>query len=228
LKNGTFQITTFEGDGIGHEIMPACLFVLEAVQRRIGGFKLEHEKLEGGVELYHDKGTDLTEEAFEAARRTDAILFGAMGLPEVRLPDGTEIAPHLRMPPDFVRCFDSSVGGLGGCPFAAGATVNICTEDLLFLPKESGYETGVDLIEAIDVAHKMEEFLGKQLAGQVMRRGPAPVPALCERRQDRCGPVCGVRHRLRPARIVQRDASLNGELVIQRWTAKIATLSSFY
>lgn len=71
-----------------------------------------------------------------------------------------------------IRRFDSSVGGLGGCPFAAGATGNICTEDLLFLLKESGYETGVDLIEAIGVAHKMEEFLGKQLVGQVMRAGP--------------------------------------------------------
>lgn len=81
--------------------MPACLSVLEALQRRVGGFKLEHEKLEGGAELYRDTGTDITDDAFEAARRADAILFGAMGLPEVRFPDGTEIAPHLRMRQDF-------------------------------------------------------------------------------------------------------------------------------
>jgi hydroxymethylglutaryl-CoA lyase len=71
-----------------------------------------------------------------------------------------------------IRHFDSCVGGLGGCPFAAGATGNICTEDLLFLLEESGYETGVDLGKAIDVAHRMEELLGKQLTGQVMRSGP--------------------------------------------------------
>ncbi len=71
-----------------------------------------------------------------------------------------------------IRRFDSSVGGLGGCPFAAGATGNICTEDLLFLLEESGYETGVDLEKAIGVALRMEQLLGKALTGQVMRAGP--------------------------------------------------------
>jgi hydroxymethylglutaryl-CoA lyase len=71
-----------------------------------------------------------------------------------------------------IRRFDSSVGGLGGCPFAAGATGNICTEDLLFLLEESGYATGVDLEKAIGVALRMEELLGKPLSGQVMRAGP--------------------------------------------------------
>jgi hydroxymethylglutaryl-CoA lyase len=68
--------------------------------------------------------------------------------------------------------YDSSVGGLGGCPFAAGATGNICTEDLLYLLTEAGYPTGVDLEKAIEVAHKAEKFLGKHLTGQVMRAGP--------------------------------------------------------
>lgn len=71
-----------------------------------------------------------------------------------------------------IRRFDSSVGGLGGCPFAAGATGNICTEDLVFLLQESGWETGIDLDKAIGVAHRMEQALGKPLAGQVMRAGP--------------------------------------------------------
>ncbi|SHI08193.1 hydroxymethylglutaryl-CoA lyase [Pollutimonas bauzanensis] len=71
-----------------------------------------------------------------------------------------------------VRRFDASVGGLGGCPFAAGATGNICTEDLVYLLQESGYETGIDLDKAIAVAHKMERLLEKPLAGQVMRAGP--------------------------------------------------------
>jgi len=71
-----------------------------------------------------------------------------------------------------IRRFDASVGGLGGCPFAAGATGNICTEDLLFLLRECGWETGVDLDRAIAVAHHMEAWLGRSLAGQVMRAGP--------------------------------------------------------
>lgn len=68
--------------------------------------------------------------------------------------------------------YDSAMGGLGGCPFAAGATGNICTEDLLYLLAESGYETGIDLEKAIGVALKAEAFLDKRLAGQVMRAGP--------------------------------------------------------
>jgi hydroxymethylglutaryl-CoA lyase len=68
--------------------------------------------------------------------------------------------------------YDSSVAGLGGCPFAAGATGNICTEDLIYLLHEAGYDTGIDLERAIDVAKKMEIFLGKTLVGQVMKAGP--------------------------------------------------------
>lgn len=71
-----------------------------------------------------------------------------------------------------IRRFDSSVAGLGGCPFAAGATGNICTEDLIYLLHESGYETGVDLHKAIAVAKKMEQTLGRELSGQVMKAGP--------------------------------------------------------
>lgn len=71
-----------------------------------------------------------------------------------------------------VRRFDSAAGGLGGCPFAAGATGNICTEDLVYLLHESGWETGIDLEKTIAIAHRMEGLLGKPLAGQVMRAGP--------------------------------------------------------
>ncbi len=71
-----------------------------------------------------------------------------------------------------IRRFDSSIGGLGGCPFAPGATGNICTEDLVYLLEECGYATGVDLERAIGVARKMESLLGRPLTGQVMRAGP--------------------------------------------------------
>ncbi|NMM78892.1 hydroxymethylglutaryl-CoA lyase [Acidovorax sp. SRB_24] len=70
-----------------------------------------------------------------------------------------------------VRRFDASVGGLGGCPFAAGATGNICTEDLVYLLDECGWESGVSLEGAMEVAHQMEALLGKPLPGQVMRAG---------------------------------------------------------
>jgi hydroxymethylglutaryl-CoA lyase len=68
--------------------------------------------------------------------------------------------------------FDSSVGGLGGCPFAAGATGNICTEDLVYLLDELGIASGIDLGRIIGVAHEVEKVVGRELPGQVMKAGP--------------------------------------------------------
>ncbi|MDR9395472.1 MAG: hydroxymethylglutaryl-CoA lyase [Roseovarius sp.] len=71
-----------------------------------------------------------------------------------------------------VTHYDASVGGLGGCPFAAGATGNICTEDLVYLLNESGYNTGIDLDALITAATLTQEVLGRVLPGQVMKSGP--------------------------------------------------------
>ena len=71
-----------------------------------------------------------------------------------------------------VREYESSIGGLGGCPFAPGATGNICTEDLVYLLEESGFDTGIDLQALIDVARRVESVIGRQLPGQVMKAGP--------------------------------------------------------
>ncbi len=68
--------------------------------------------------------------------------------------------------------YESSFGGLGGCPFAPGATGNICTEDLVFLLHEMGIETGIDLEKLCSVARKVEEVVGRTLPGQVMKAGP--------------------------------------------------------
>ena len=71
-----------------------------------------------------------------------------------------------------VTHYDASVGGLGGCPFAAGATGNISTEDLAYLLQESGYETGVDLDRLIDAARLAQDVIGRDLPGQVIKAGP--------------------------------------------------------
>ena len=71
---------------------------------------------------------------------------------------------------------DSSVGGIGGCPFAPRATGNIATEDLVYMLHGEGIETGIDLDELIGVAEWLEGVLGRQLEGQVYRAGSfAPV-----------------------------------------------------
>ena len=71
-----------------------------------------------------------------------------------------------------VASFESSFAGLGGCPFAPGATGNICTEDLVNLLNELGIETGIDLDRLCGVARRVEDVIGRPLPGQVMKAGP--------------------------------------------------------
>jgi 3-isopropylmalate dehydrogenase len=88
------RIAVLPGDGIGMEVMEACLHVLEALSRRLA-LRLDWNRLPGGARAYRDTGSAFTDEAMRECERADAILFGAMGLPDVRYPDGTEIAPQL-------------------------------------------------------------------------------------------------------------------------------------
>ena len=74
-----------------------------------------------------------------------------------------------------VDLFDSSVAGLGGCPFAghgdAKGAGNICTEDMVFLCHEMGIETGIDLEKLIEAARLAERIIGRPLGGHVMHAG---------------------------------------------------------
>jgi len=71
-----------------------------------------------------------------------------------------------------IREYESSFGGLGGCPFAPGATGNICTEDLVYLLHECGYETGIDLDALASVARRVQDVMHRDLPGQYMKAGP--------------------------------------------------------
>ena len=92
-----FRIAVLPGDGIGKEVMSACVEVLDTIQRRVGGFKLDLEYIHAGAEYFLEQGVDITEEAMGKVKQADAILLGAMGLQDVRFPNGTEIAPHLKI-----------------------------------------------------------------------------------------------------------------------------------
>ena len=70
-----------------------------------------------------------------------------------------------------VRSFDGSVSGLGGCPFAPGATGNICTEDMVNMLEDMGYDTRVDLAKLLAVARRIPAIVGHDTPGQVMKAG---------------------------------------------------------
>ena len=72
---------------------------------------------------------------------------------------------------------DASVGGIGGCPFAPRATGNIATEDLCFMLRNMGYDTGVDVEKLIEVSEWTETFFEAPLPGQIMKAGLFPEVA---------------------------------------------------
>jgi hydroxymethylglutaryl-CoA lyase len=79
-----------------------------------------------------------------------------------------------------VRRYEGCLGGLGGCPFAPGATGNICTEDLVHMLEAMGYRTGADLDKLLAASRRLAEIVGHDLPGQVVKAGKTndlhPVP----------------------------------------------------
>ena len=85
---------------------------------------------------------------------------------------GTGLANVLAALELGVDDFDASVGGLGGCPYAPGASGNIATEELVYMAEDMGVATGVDLEAMIGAAAEAERIIGRQLPSQVLRAGP--------------------------------------------------------
>ena len=79
-----------------------------------------------------------------------------------------------------VTNFDASIGGLGGCPFAPGASGNVCSEDLVHCLHAMDVQTGIDLDRLVGVSRRVQEILGRALPGQIVKAGPStrkyPIP----------------------------------------------------
>jgi hydroxymethylglutaryl-CoA lyase len=85
---------------------------------------------------------------------------------------GTALANILTALDYGVVEFDASVGGLGGCPYAPGATGNVATEEVVHMLHDMGIETGIDLAKLIDAARLAQEIVGRELSSGVLRAGP--------------------------------------------------------
>ncbi len=91
----TFLIAVLPGDGIGVEVTAEAVRVLRKVESMFASFGFRLEEHPAGARHYLEQGTDMPESTWDICRRADAIFLGAMGLPDVRRADGTEIAPQL-------------------------------------------------------------------------------------------------------------------------------------
>jgi 3-isopropylmalate dehydrogenase len=126
MSRTDFTIALMPGDGIGEEVMNEAVRVLRAAEGHVGGFRLQMETLSVGAGEYLRSGHPLPEATLQRAMEHDAILLGAMGLPSVRWPDGTEMTPQIEIREKLdlyqgvrpIYLFDGSLSPLRG--FGAG------------------------------------------------------------------------------------------------------------
>lgn len=179
----TYRIAALGGDGIGPEVLAEGLKVLAAAAGDGLAFSVEHAEV--GAALYRRTGEDLPRETLELCRSADAILFGAAGLPDVRFPDGTEIAPQvtLRFELDLyagvrpVRLFPGVPTPLR---LPAGATIDyvIFRENVegLFASRGGGAAVGDEVVaDTLVVTRRGTARLVRRAFEAAVRRGrPAP------------------------------------------------------
>ncbi|MEM9221405.1 MAG: isocitrate/isopropylmalate family dehydrogenase [Pseudomonadota bacterium] len=91
------SIAVLPGDGIGLEVTPAALAVVDAALAAAGAPGLHKDTLHVGAQAFLDTGTDFSDEAKSACEAADGIYLGAIGLPSVRKADGTEIVPQIEL-----------------------------------------------------------------------------------------------------------------------------------
>lgn len=71
-----------------------------------------------------------------------------------------------------IERFDASLGGLGGCPYAPGATGNVCTEELVHMLELMGYDTGVSLERCLACSRELPRLVGHDVPSQILKAGP--------------------------------------------------------
>lgn len=93
----SFEVAVFHGDGIGPEIMGPTVDILKQIAALSPDYALSFTDAPAGAAHYAQTGQSLPESSMQIARNADAILLSAMGLPDVRYPDGTEISPQIEL-----------------------------------------------------------------------------------------------------------------------------------
>jgi hydroxymethylglutaryl-CoA lyase len=102
---------------------------------------------------------------------------------------GMGLANILAAAQSGIERFDGSLGGLGGCPYAPGASGNVCSEDAVHMLDAMGYDTGMALTRLLQVAREMPTIVGHDVPGQVAKAGPSltlhPAPAYVAERREK-------------------------------------------
>lgn len=100
MSNGT-SVALIHGDGIGKDVTNATVAVVDAAIKHRGAPPINYDLILAGAAHFAATGLDIEPDGEERAGKADAIFLGAIGLPTIRHPDGTEISPHLRLRDKF-------------------------------------------------------------------------------------------------------------------------------
>src|SRR5499426_3000914 len=146
LANEAFQIAVIAGDGIGPEVMAPALEVLRRVEAVTPGLRLRFSEAPAGAVHYRETGTSLPESTVRLCEEADAILLGACGMPNIRYPDGTEIAPQVEL-----RMIFNLYAGVRPCRLIPGVPS----------PIVGAAEHGIDLVVIRESTEGLFASMGK-------------------------------------------------------------------
>jgi len=146
LANDTFHIAVLPGDGIGPEVMAPALEVLRAVEKTTPGLKFRFTEAPAGAGHYKQTGKSMPDSTVKLCNEADAVLLGACGLPSVRYPDGTEIAPQVEL-----RFIFDLYAGLRPCRLIPGVPSPII----------GASERGIDLVVVRESTEGLFASMGK-------------------------------------------------------------------
>src|SRR5262249_1188854 len=146
LANDTFHIAVLPGDGIGPEVMAPALEVLRAAEKTTPGVKFRFTEAPAGAGHYKQTGKSMPDSTVKLCNEADAVLLGACGLPSVRYPDGTEIAPQVEL-----RFIFDLYAGLRPCRLIPGVPSPII----------GASERGIDLVVVRESTEGLFASMGK-------------------------------------------------------------------
>ncbi len=165
-----FEIAVFEGDGIGPEITAPTVEILKKLAAQSGGYTLSFTDAPAGAAHYAKTGESLPKTSLDAARAADAILLSAMGLPDVRYPDGTEISPQIELRKILdlfagVRPVTVRAGQMGPLTLPEGRDIDFVlireSTEGLFYSQGAGEVTEDEARETLRITRKTSEKLFK-------------------------------------------------------------------
>ncbi len=167
----TFHIAVLPGDGIGIDVTAEAVRVLRAVEQTLGGFTLQMTTHESGAICYQRTGNDLPVDTLAACRHADAVLLGAMGHPDIRKPDGTELTPQVTL-----RIIFDLYAGVRPCKLYAGAKTPLANVK----PGEIDFVILREQTEGLFASQNGGIVLGDQLATDTLVMTRRGVERICE------------------------------------------------